>query len=223
MTARGPAPKPAEQKRRLGNLSQHPIREPLHLIEPAVLNGSVPEPLRPLGLAGRQAWDHIFTAGAPWISTTDLLMVQQLTELIDEHQMVRMKVFERPDHRDTWRNQIQLRKLDDRIINALRHLGLTPAERSRLGVAEVRAQAAVVAAEHGHPPADDSRAFDVIDIETGEVLEAAGSDPEPIHVPARKAPTTAPARPPKRQPKARLKPRSTKGRGRPARRRTGHR
>jgi len=167
---RGSPPKTIEQRRRLGNPGHRDLGQPLSYITAADFEG-IPEPFRPLGVAGRQTWDHTLGAGAQWIATTDLALVQQLCELIDEQQMIRLQVFERPDARDTWRKQHQLRRLDVAVFKALQHLGLTPAMRTRLGVAEVRAHAAAVIAETAAENVDSARAFEIIDAGGPDDLE----------------------------------------------------
>ena len=56
-------------------------------------------------------------------------------ELIDERWNLRVRVMQSND----WRERKALRDLDERVIRNLSLLGFTPADRSRLGVAEVKA------------------------------------------------------------------------------------
>ena len=66
---------------------------------------------------------------------TDVELLLMTCELIDERWNLRVRVMQNND----WRERRALRELDSRIISNLSLLGFTPADRSRLGVAEVKA------------------------------------------------------------------------------------
>jgi hypothetical protein len=75
-------------------------------------------------------------SGLTWISpNTDSELLLMTCELVDERWNLRIKVMQDND----WRERRALRELDSRIISNLSLLGFTPADRSRLGVAEVKA------------------------------------------------------------------------------------
>lgn len=133
---------PVEQRRRLGNPSKRPLPSPEETgtIAPA-FHLDVPEPERPLGLAGRVFWDKILPAAAAWIAESDLELLLQTAELIDEQQALRMHVLDPVPRRDQWRDRSALRKLDRQIVTNLAELGLTPTARTRLGLAQVQARA----------------------------------------------------------------------------------
>lgn len=135
-------PTPVEKRRRLGNPSGRPLPdiEETGTILPAS-NGHMPDPLRPLGIAGRMTWDHVLKAGAVWIGETDVPLLQKVCEQIDEQQALRMKVLENAPRREGWRDRKHLRDIDEQIRRALSELGLTPTARTRLGLAQVTAQA----------------------------------------------------------------------------------
>lgn len=142
-------PVPVERRRRLGNPSGRPLPSPdaTGTILPASSNGSAPEPLRPLGLAGRSWWDMILTAGSTWIGSTDIEMVQQIAEQIDEQQALRIRVLDPTHRRDPWRDRSQLRALDEQIRRGMNDLGFTPVARTRMGLAQVTAVAIAAAAQ----------------------------------------------------------------------------
>jgi hypothetical protein len=97
---------------------------------------SVPEPARPLLKYGREFWDKVWLNGLQWISVnTDSELLLMTCELVDERWNLRVRVMQSND----WRERRALRELDDRIIRNLSLMGFTPADRSRLGVAEVKA------------------------------------------------------------------------------------
>lgn len=131
----GRPPKPTEVKRKLGNPGQRPLpnQSEIQMFEPVV---SVPEPARPLLKYGREFWDKVWLNGLQWISVnTDSELLLMTCELVDERWNLRVRVMQSND----WRERRALRELDDRIIRNLSLMGFTPADRSRLGVAEVKA------------------------------------------------------------------------------------
>ena len=127
--------KPTEVKRKLGNPGGRALPD-TDLVQylPAVLE--VPEPPRPLLKYGREFWDKVWGAGLTWISAnTDAELLLMTCELVDERWNLRIKVMQSGE----WRERRALREIDSRIISNLSLLGFTPADRSRLGVAEVKA------------------------------------------------------------------------------------
>ena len=127
--------KPTELKRKLGNPGRRPLPES-NMVQylPAVV--SVPDPARPLLKYGKEFWDKVWGSGLSWISAnTDAELLLMTCELVDERWNLRVRVMQSND----WRERRALRELDDRIIRNLSLLGFTPADRSKLGVAEVKA------------------------------------------------------------------------------------
>ena len=127
--------KPVEVKRKLGNPGQRrlPDQSQIQMFEPIV---SIPEPYRPLLKYGREFWDKVWVNGLQWISVnTDSELLLMTCELIDERWNLRVRVMQSND----WRERRALRELDSRIISNLSLMGFTPADRSKLGVAEVKA------------------------------------------------------------------------------------
>lgn len=127
--------KPTEIKRKLGNPGRRPLPES-NAVQylPAVV--SVPDPSRPLLKYGLEFWDKVWGSGLSWISAnTDAELLLMTCELVDERWNLRVRVMQSND----WRERRALRELDDRIIRNLSLLGFTPADRSKLGVAEVKA------------------------------------------------------------------------------------
>jgi len=127
--------KPTEIKRKLGNPGRRPLPDTsvVQYLEPVV---SVPDPARPLLKYGKEFWDKVWGSGLSWISAnTDAELLLMTSELVDERWNLRVRVMQSND----WRERRALRELDDRIIRNLSLLGFTPADRSKLGVAEVKA------------------------------------------------------------------------------------
>ena len=127
--------KPTEIKRKLGNPGKRalPDSSVVQYLEQSVV---VPDPARPLLKYGLEFWDKVWGSGLSWISAnTDAELLLMTCELVDERWNLRVRVMQSND----WRERRALRELDDRIIRNLSLLGFTPADRSKLGVAEVKA------------------------------------------------------------------------------------
>jgi hypothetical protein len=132
----GRPPKPVEIKRLSGNPGKRklPNEGSIVLLPQAQ---EVPEPSRPLLKYGREVWDTVWHIGVTWISpNTDVELLLMTCEMIDERWNLRVKVMQTDDAK----MRRGLRELDRIIIGNLSLLGFTPADRSRLGWAEVKTQ-----------------------------------------------------------------------------------
>ena len=130
-------PKPIEVKRKLGNPGQRalPDTSATILIEPI---SDLPEPHRQLFDAGLELWNRTWSMGQLWISPkTDIELLLMTCEMLDERVRLRAYVWNNPE---AWRERKALRELEKNITNSLSLLGFTPTDRSRLGVAEVKAK-----------------------------------------------------------------------------------
>lgn len=136
MAQMGRPPKPAEIKRLTGNPGKRKLPNEREIVLlPAALEA--PEPTRPLLKYGREVWDKVWEVGVNWISpNTDIELLLMTCEMIDERWNLRVKVMQTDDAK----LRRGLRELDKQIINNLSLLGFTPADRSRLGWAEVKAK-----------------------------------------------------------------------------------
>ncbi len=130
---RNPA-KPIEMKRRLGNPGRRPLPKEGSLMQ---VEGGWREPLRPLGDAGLQLWSEIFEAGGLWISRTDSHLLMMVCELFDRREILREQFLADPTERKVNMSLLETEKL---IQTSLSLLGFTPSDRSRLGLAEVKAK-----------------------------------------------------------------------------------
>jgi hypothetical protein len=131
----GRPPKPIEQKRLLGNPGKRALPKPGDIIHLEQVF-EAPEPPRPLLKYGQELWDRVWSMGATWISAkTDIELLVMTCEMIDERWNLRVKVMQT----DEPRLRRGLRELDRQIVSNLSLLGFTPSDRSRLGVAEVKA------------------------------------------------------------------------------------
>lgn len=126
-------PKPLEQKRKLGNPGKRAMPKEGDLI---TLPGGYIEPFRPLEYAGKQLWDSVFKYGDLWISQrTDVHLLLITCEQLDRRETLRSALVEKPEDRALIMSLNETEKL---IAGNLGQLGFTPAERTRLGLAEVR-------------------------------------------------------------------------------------
>lgn len=131
-------PKPLEQKRLTGNPGKRALpKEGDIVVIPQVDN---PQPLRPLGDVGLAFWDEAWNKGQLWLGRTDKWLVQLTAEMLDEREELREAVLAQAGSDDSWRDRRQLRDLERSIISNLSLLAWTPVDRSRYGLAEVKAK-----------------------------------------------------------------------------------
>lgn len=132
----GRPPKPIEQKRMLGNPGKRALPdENQTILLPRV--EATPEPPRPLLKYGQELWERVWSMGATWVSDkTDIELLMMTCEMVDERWNLRIKVMQDDDPK----LRRGLRELDRQLVSNLSLLGFTPADRSRLGVAEVKAR-----------------------------------------------------------------------------------
>jgi hypothetical protein len=128
-------PKPLEQKRLLGNPGKRAMPSNGSTI---TLFAGVREPLAPLGLAGQALWDSVFSEGELWVSPrTDVAWLQVVCELLDRRDVLKQEWIADPTNRQVNMSLLETERL---IQSGLGLLGFTPTDRSRLGVAEVKAK-----------------------------------------------------------------------------------
>ena len=133
----GNPPKPIELKRKLGNPGKQALpKESDVILIPAI--SEIPVPSRQVFDAGLVLWNRIWSMGQLWISpNTDIELLLMTCEMLDERVKLRTFVWNTPD---AWRERKALRELEKNITNSLSLLGFTPTDRSRLGIAEVKAK-----------------------------------------------------------------------------------
>ena len=128
-------PKPIEQKRLLGNPGKRAMPGEESTI--TLFSGKV-EPLFPLGEAGQKLWDSVFNDGELWISPrTDVAWLQVVCELLDRREVLKQEWMADPADRKLNMSLLETEKL---LQSGLGLLGFTSTDRSRLGVAEVKAK-----------------------------------------------------------------------------------
>jgi hypothetical protein len=122
--------KPADIKAAIG--SRNLVKQ-----TPVIANKSeIPDPPRRLEESGLELWNTAISLN--WVSNkADLPLLAVLCEQLDERDMLRSYVL---DNVDDWRQRASLRKLEDSINVTFSKLLMTPADRVKAGVAEVKAQ-----------------------------------------------------------------------------------
>ena len=115
----------------------NPGKRPLPLNDAiAPLEYGYREPLRELGVVGKQFWDNIFDAGEIWISIrTDTELVQLVCEQLDRRELINQQIQSDPTD-PTWYRQAN--EIEKQIIHSLSLLGFTPADRTRLGLVSAK-------------------------------------------------------------------------------------
>lgn len=139
MTA-GRPPKPVEQKRKNGNPGQRKLPDLKNVIALPQIKGDAPLHLSD---AGQKMWTDV-RAMAPWIANTDAKLLIELCEKMDKKYELKEKLAATDyvlftDKGYAYANPLfgMLNTVENDIVKLLSLLGLTPIDRSKLGVAEV--------------------------------------------------------------------------------------
>jgi hypothetical protein len=127
--------KPTEQKRLTGNPGKRAMPKETEMMS---LPGGRVDPIRPLEYAGQQLWDSVFSAGEIWVSSrTDIHLLQMTAEQLDRRESLRNALVESPTENSVL---MRLAEIEKAIAGNLGLLGFTPSDRSRLGLAEIKAK-----------------------------------------------------------------------------------
>lgn len=127
--------KPLETKRALGNPGRRPLPDSSSTIS---LYAGVVEPHQPLDWAGQLLWDRVFKVGQTWISPqTDVELLLITCKQLDRQIVLERMFVEKPEDFHIHR---QLLDLETAIVANLGKLGLTVDARSKLGLAEIKAE-----------------------------------------------------------------------------------
>jgi P27 family predicted phage terminase small subunit len=142
MTA-GRPPKPTELKRRTGNPGKRKLPDSASVI--ALPQVSMNAPIE-LSEKGQALWIKL-REQAPWIANTDGRLLFELCSKVDfrdglKEQLAQSNPVLYTDKGYAYANPLvgMISSADDDIIRILSLLGLTPADRTKLGVAEVKAR-----------------------------------------------------------------------------------
>lgn len=139
----GRPPVPTERKRKLGNPGQRKMPDLADTHDVAPVTESVPAQL---GDAGAEMFRRI-TAGAAWLAETDKPTLELLCEKIDRReqmkaQLERSELVLFTDKMYAYPNPLvgMLSTIETEIAKLFSALGLTPTDRTRMGLAEVKAR-----------------------------------------------------------------------------------
>lgn len=132
--------KPTEQKRKTGNPGKRPLPDLKNVISLPQIKGDAPLHLSD---AGQKMWADV-RAMAPWIANTDGKLLIELCEKMDKKYELKEKLAATDyvlftDKGYAYANPLfgMLNTVENDIVKLLSLLGLTPVDRSKLGVAEV--------------------------------------------------------------------------------------
>ena len=127
--------KPLEVKRALGNPGKRALPDVNDTIS---LHAGRVEPHQPLEWAGLLLWNRVFGAGQTWISPqSDVELLLMTCKQLDRQIVLERAFVEKPDDFHVHR---QLLELENAIVRNLGLLGLTVDARSKLGLAEIKAE-----------------------------------------------------------------------------------
>jgi len=139
-TMAGRPAKPIEQKRKTGNPGKRPLPDLKNVIALPQIKGDAPLHLSD---AGQKMWADV-RAMAPWIANTDGKLLIELCEKMDKKYELKEKLAATDyvlftDKGYAYANPLfgMLNTVENDIVKLLSLLGLTPVDRSKLGVAEV--------------------------------------------------------------------------------------
>lgn len=144
----GPPPIPTERKRARGNPGHQKLSAaPIELAAAA----RIPRPPATLSDAGTEAWDRLWAAAQAWLSPkTDLGIMTRLCESYDLRAAIAEELGETGFMVKGSMGQSRVNPLLDKLLALDAQItkfeglcGFTPADRARLGVAEVKRASAV--------------------------------------------------------------------------------
>lgn len=125
MAREGRPPKPIEQKRRTGNPGKRALPDSTDLVAVPPVDASVSE------ITVEQALERSLAAGESWLAESDALGVVLLREALEHYADLKADARAKPK---------ELQDALKLIGSFAADLGFNPTERSRLGLAEVKAQ-----------------------------------------------------------------------------------
>ncbi len=143
----GQPAKPIEQKRLLGNPGKRPLPDaPMPETGLPAAKGIPTPPV--LGIDGTRLWNHLWSAGKQWLSPdADTHIIELLCQAHDEASEIRRAIaigevprfYKLPNGSFVSHPLVtQLQQLRSQSTAWLAALGFSPADRARLGLAEVR-------------------------------------------------------------------------------------
>lgn len=137
-------PVPAERKRARGNPGKRALPKSAEVV--AIAPASVEAPAE-LGEAGADAWVRIMGTARAWLANSDYDLLMQFCEKADRRAQMLQKLENSDyilltDKGYAYANPIvgMISTIETEMVKIMSLLGLTPTDRTRLGLAEVKAQ-----------------------------------------------------------------------------------
>lgn len=125
---------PIEMKRKLGDPGKRGLPD---VNETFAVSGGYIEPHGELGEAGMKLWDRVFSQGKTWVSNTDTEALMIVCKQLDRQVLMENQFKLDPSDFHVAR---QLLELEKAIMSGLGQMGFTVDARSRLGLAEIKAE-----------------------------------------------------------------------------------
>lgn len=125
---------PLEQKRITGNPGQRKLPDVAVTVP---LEGGYRQPHQPLSWAGQMLWDRVYNMGKTWVAESDVELLLLTCKQLDRQ--IELESIWQEDKTD-FHVMRQLLELEKTIVSNLGLLGMTVDARSRLGLAEIKAQ-----------------------------------------------------------------------------------
>lgn len=132
---------PIEKKRLMGNPGKRSLPKATQALTPMSA-----EPPEHLAESGAKLWSSLANLGALWLSHTDTPTILLACEMQDRRNAMLVTVISQGLMINTKSNGLikhpllpEITALEKQLASMFSSLGLTPADRSRLGVAEVKA------------------------------------------------------------------------------------
>lgn len=138
---------PTERKRALGNPGKRPLPDKSAVVSLSPVGDVVPDSL---GIDGRRFWVAALESARPWLAESDRHLLLLTAQAFDRRAFFLAQLSEQgwaivTDKGYPYKNPLvqALTDLEKQIGNWLSLLGLTPSDRSKLGVAEVKARSKI--------------------------------------------------------------------------------
>ena len=145
----GRPPVPIERKRKLGNPGKRALPVPLAALPP-VASRTISDPPANLGEAGSAIWRRVAEYAVSWVGNSDLEALRLLAEAADRRAELVARLaddgwvlFTDKGYAYSHPAAGMLATTETEMRKWMSVLGLTPADRSKLGVAEVKARSAL--------------------------------------------------------------------------------
>lgn len=139
----GRPPVPTERKRKLGNPGARPLPDPATVLDTAPVAMAAPAHLGP---SGAELYSRIVT-GAAWLADTDRPTLELLCEKVDRREQMKAELARGDlvlftDKAYAYPNPLvgMLSTIETEIAKLFSAMGLTPTDRTRMGLAEVKAR-----------------------------------------------------------------------------------